>query len=81
MHCLTIELTCPSTVTVLQPIKDWMLFLILAILVAVDVVILGIVTVWALRLERQLVPREVCMLNNLISFSTINSVSRYFMII
>jgi len=74
MHCLTIELTCPSTVTVLQPIKDWMLFLILAILVAVDVVILGIVTVWALRLERLLVPREVCM-------PAFNSVSRYLMII
>ena len=44
----------------LQPIKDWLLFVIVAVLIAVDLVFLIIVTpVWRLKLTRRLLPRQV----------------------
>lgn len=44
-----------------QPLKDWILFIVVAIIVAVDVVFLIIVSVdvWRLRLDPQLVFRQV----------------------
>ena len=48
------EITSP------QPLKDWMLFIIVAVIVTFDVLFLIIVTVWRLRLVQELVIREVC---------------------
>ena len=50
-----------DTPPTLQPMKDWILFTIVAVIVSVDVVFLVIVSVdvWRLRLTPQLVPRQV----------------------
>ena len=48
------EITSP------QPLKDWMLFIIVAVIVTFDVLFLIVVTVWRLRLVQELVIREVC---------------------
>ena len=48
-----------SLIIVLQPIKDWVLYLVVAILVGVDVIVLSIVTVWRMRLQSRLLQRTV----------------------
>ena len=44
----------------LQPLKDWILLLMVAVLLAVDLLFLIIVTPWRLRLTERLVSRDVC---------------------
>ena len=54
-----------SLIIVLQPIKDWVLYLVVAILVGVDVIVLSIVTVWRTTLQSRLLQRTVCTTTNL----------------
>ena len=52
---------CKPLIFFIQPIKDWVLMLVVAVLVAIDVVFLVIVTVdmWRLTLNIRLLDREV----------------------
>ena len=43
----------------LQPIKDWVLYLIIGVFVGIDVIVLSIVTVWRMTLQSRLLQREV----------------------
>ena len=45
---------------VLQPIKDWVLYLIVGVFVGVDVIVLSIVTIWRIQLQSRLLQRGVC---------------------
>ena len=44
---------------VLQPIKDWVLYLIVGVFVGVDVIVLSIVTIWRIQLQSRLLQRGV----------------------
>ena len=71
IECLTLPVELIYTVMslpiiiVLQPLKDWVLYLVVAILVGVDVIVLSIVTVWRMTLQSRLLQRTVCTTTNL----------------
>ena len=70
IECLTLPVELIYTVIsfpiiiILQPLKDWVLYLAVAILVGVDVIVLSIVTIWRIRLQPRLLQREVCTQTN-----------------
>ena len=65
IECFTLPVELIYTVMslpiiiVLQPLKDWVLYLVVAILVGVDVIVLSIVTVWRMTLQSRLLQRTV----------------------
>lgn len=61
----------------LQPMKDWVLFIIVAVILAFDVVFLIVVSVdvWRLRLRQELVIRSV---RKNVVFSYVHVIEIYF---